>query len=262
MQDQYVGDIGDFANNGLLRHLFGGRGVPKVDHSLKLGVVWYLNENGKPVTGRTIEYLKYKEEDKKRDWFRNCDWLLYDTLKGLVRSGKRNVAAFQHTGVLPCDKLSYDTRLKGICRKKWFADAFEKVRAADVVFVNPDTGIATEKMEEKPIDREHVYLRQIQCLWGRPQSLIIYQHGQFNAYVDRQIEQVRKQSEGLQNGLKPRPYLQVLLWNHFPARFYIILAQPNHKLALKRRLDALKKTPWLKRGQTWELPHFTIVYPC
>ena len=43
MRDSYVGDIGDFANNGLLRHLCGMTGPPMADEKpLRLGVAWYL----------------------------------------------------------------------------------------------------------------------------------------------------------------------------------------------------------------------------
>ena len=46
MQDRYVGDIGDFSNNGLLRWLIGMREDVVSDGlgPLRLGVVWYLNE--------------------------------------------------------------------------------------------------------------------------------------------------------------------------------------------------------------------------
>ena len=48
MQDQYVGDIGDFGKYGLLRHLFGrpeGADAAPED-ALRLGVVWYLFPDG------------------------------------------------------------------------------------------------------------------------------------------------------------------------------------------------------------------------
>ena len=46
MQDQYVGDIGDFGKYGLLRHLTGMRGDAAPEDALRLGVVWYLFPDG------------------------------------------------------------------------------------------------------------------------------------------------------------------------------------------------------------------------
>lgn len=63
MQDRFVGDIGDFANHGILRALCGTPNKP-VD-GLNLGVVEYFNmpaprdlQNG---AGQHIEYLKALE---------------------------------------------------------------------------------------------------------------------------------------------------------------------------------------------------------
>ena len=60
MRDSYVGDIGDFANNGLLRHLCGmtGEPIPPDGQRLRLGVVWYINAIEAPISnGQTIGYL-------------------------------------------------------------------------------------------------------------------------------------------------------------------------------------------------------------
>ena len=46
MQDQYVGDIGDFGKYGLLRHLTGMRDDDASGDALSLGVIWYLFPNG------------------------------------------------------------------------------------------------------------------------------------------------------------------------------------------------------------------------
>ena len=46
MQNQYVGDIGDFGKYGLLREIFGRPEVPESGCGLRLGVAWYLSPDG------------------------------------------------------------------------------------------------------------------------------------------------------------------------------------------------------------------------
>ena len=55
MQDQYVGDIGDFGKYGLLRHLTGIQ-TPRLK-TLRLGVVWYLFPDGGNNDGKFTKYL-------------------------------------------------------------------------------------------------------------------------------------------------------------------------------------------------------------
>ena len=54
MRDCYVGDIGDFANNGLLRVLCGTPSEPVPD--MRLGIIWYRNQ-GEDQYGNAIGYL-------------------------------------------------------------------------------------------------------------------------------------------------------------------------------------------------------------
>ena len=79
MQNQYVGDIGDFGKYGLLRALAGD--------PLRLGVIWHLFPDEPPKEpgkgdGKFIDYLcNPKPRDSK---LRDCDSYLYDELLKIV----------------------------------------------------------------------------------------------------------------------------------------------------------------------------------
>ena len=94
MQNQYVGDIGDFGKYGLLRHLTGMRGDAAPEDALRLGVVWYLfpdeapKDPNKPDNrdGSLTGYLCDRRDNHEK--FRNCDTDLYDALHKIVYKAK------------------------------------------------------------------------------------------------------------------------------------------------------------------------------
>ena len=86
MRDEYAGDIGDFANYGLLRALCGKPENPVP--GLRLGIIWYRNQvkrRQNEVEGRqghTIGYLKPSNANDED--FKACDEELYTLLQRLV----------------------------------------------------------------------------------------------------------------------------------------------------------------------------------
>ena len=95
-----MGDIGDLGKYGLLRVLTGYPDAPEGER-LKLGVVWYYNQD-----------VPDAEPDAKMkgSW---CD--LYRRWRELRYLGKRSVAHVQCSGVLP-DNTAYYAR--EVCRGK------------------------------------------------------------------------------------------------------------------------------------------------
>src|SRR3954452_15801693 len=76
MQNRYVGDIGDYLKLGILRALSPG---------YHLGVAWWLfPDEAHNRDGRHIRYLS------RPDRWRHFDPDLFDTLRGIVSSGRRN----------------------------------------------------------------------------------------------------------------------------------------------------------------------------
>ena len=135
--------------------LAGGSG----EQRLRLGVVWWLVPNESyNEDGRYVQYLDAAHEGR----FRPCDPELYDGLQQLVRHGPREVAAVREVGLLPDDAvfferlLSYedvprDERLR--VRDEWCTGARQATEGCDLVFLDPDNGLATTRMRRGSDDR-------------------------------------------------------------------------------------------------------------
>ncbi len=258
MRNNYVGDIGDFANNGLLRYLGGVTG-PGGGGPLRLGVVWYLNDSP-DAAGNEIGYLNVS--DYNNCLYRECDPKLYDELQrlvgtSLVKKTKRHIC--QTKPILPANTKHYDVPVPGGERKGWLNGAVREIKDADIVFVNPDTGIAS-KVQERNIKPIHVTVRELACFFEQGKSLIIYQHmGQGRGTV---LERIKSNSERLECELKlPRSPL-ALWWHRVSGRVYFIVAQPKHENMLEASVKNLLKSPWgKKKPRTTDEPHFTLAYP-
>lgn len=156
MQDRYAGDIGDFGKLALLRALSPGR---------KLGICWYLctSEGEANNDGKHTAYLKQPER------FRELDPEVFDTLGALVR-GLRSVAALEETRLLPGETWHRAPVPKGDARGAWFKEVVQAVDACDLVFADPDNGIA-ERATPK-----HMGVSEIHALRRDGRALLVYHH--------------------------------------------------------------------------------------
>ena len=251
MQDRYAGDIGDFGKYGLLRALCGD--------DLRLGVLWYAFEGDeleKPGDGKRIDYL-----DPPDDSLRECDPDLFERMHAVVQGGHRSIAAVERSGALP-DGTSFHGDVltfkgserpseRAAKRRKWLASGLEAVKDADLVFVDPDTGLeipSTHRLLAK--GPKYVYYDDLVPYWERGQSLVIYQHATRGAggvgwQITRRIEELR---EHFGSSLDPI----VLRWRRTSARTYFILPAPGHAERLTSRVLDFLDTEWGERG------HFTL----
>ena len=146
MRNNYVGDIGDFANNGLLRVLCGKprEAVP----DMRLGIIWYLNR-GEDRNGNAIGYLN--PSNHNRNTFRECDQDLYDELRQLVgrhmlwNTDRQIEDIINNPNILHDDTQHYVDPIPkphtSQNRKRWFNYAMDETADSDVIFLNPDNGI-------------------------------------------------------------------------------------------------------------------------
>ncbi len=263
MQNRYVGDIGDFGKYGLLRELFGRGEVPGSGCGLRLGVAWYLNPDEPDKSdGGFIDYPNLKD----------CDPSLYTVLMQLVEDN-RNVAAVQKSGILPTDTLYHNQHLcyphyergsfREARRKNWLVGVLENPKKADVVFVDPDNGIATLGMEKNgPLRKKspkHVFMADLRRFFqlDRSQSLIIYHHlGRTDA-----VDQIKCLSGRLRQELDlPRRQPWALWYHRGTARVYFIIAQKQHEPILWDRLKDFRDNKcWFQRQPGFLHPHFELV---
>ena len=260
MQNQYVGDIGDFGKYGLLRAISGD--------PLRLGVVWYLfpDENDKG-DGRFIHYLS-NPTAKERNLI-ECDPILKDNLHKIVIDEKdRRVVRVQEkeSGILPTDTLYYDQCLsyeqqppgasRESARETWLEGALEATAKADVVFVDPDNGI-TETIE--PLQKKgpkYVFMDDLQLflLWTVAEPCHLSPPGALGQGGESNPINLPKDCKSCL-GLSHLPWS---LWYHRgTARAYFIVAQERHRAVLEKRLNSFKDSPWCAKP----LSHFELVKP-
>ena len=227
MQNRYVGDLGDFGKYGLLRWLclpgktgedqtrppslswptvvdnYGdnvideGSTIPlwppeeaNCGQSLTIGVVWYLvPDETHNSDGKHIHYLDPSAYNQER--YRDCDPTLYDALRKIVRSNKRNISSIRDCQVLPLGTRFYEavltfnrpddqghfTREDRVAqRTAWLYDALELTAGCDVVFVDPDNGFEVRVGPYQRRGPKYVYFAELLPYLERDQSLVIYHH--------------------------------------------------------------------------------------
>ena len=246
MQNRYVGDIGDFGKYGLLRALTSeGRGTV-----LRLGVARYMYpDEVRGGDGRLIGYLC--ESDSNNSRFRNCDPPLYDSLRRIVRTGDRNVAAIRHSGLFLPSTTYYEVPLSypHYMRKpdrldfrcKWLHDSLSKTANSDLVFIDPDNGlslIAKRWLKKGP---KYVFMDDLMCFYNRGQSLVIYHHLSRQGKADQQIELL---SGALKECLSLTQQPWVLRYHRGTARAYFIISQESHRENLESRIAFFLASPW------------------
>lgn len=171
MQNRYVADIGDYVKLAILRALAPGQ---------HLGVVWWLfPDEAHNKDGSLREYL----QNPKR--WRPFDPFLFDALAKIAAAGIRDVQALEDSSLLPgalyirdqipCDAKPYSCR--GDARQKWLSDAVRAVQACDLVFLDPDNGIATRALRvTRRVAGKSVMIDELKMFLRRDRALIVYHH--------------------------------------------------------------------------------------
>lgn len=170
MQDQYVGDVGDFAKFGLLRAISAGK---------CLGVAWYLHPQAGS-DGKRTEYLLRPEE------FRHLDAALFDELKKLRSSNDLSVRAVEKSDILENAIFADDqlaiadikVRDRASWRRKWFEQVEGQLSGCELVFADPDNGLFPDNTF-KPTRKEstkRIPLTEAMALAQKGRPAIFYHH--------------------------------------------------------------------------------------
>lgn len=175
VQNQYVGDIGDYGKYGLLRAVAAS--------GFRLAVNWYhvvpsdASEKtaGSKATIRRKQddgkYISYLDEPEK---YRQYDPELFDCLSGIVKEN-RSIDALEKSDIL--EALFFHDELTNADRMAWHHKALVDTADADVVFLDPDNGLETAKMRARGRKTEkHVTWQEARDYYDRGQNVILYQH--------------------------------------------------------------------------------------
>ncbi len=245
MQSKFVGDKLDFCKYGLLRRICGLTDPETEKADLKLGVVWYLVPDA--CCGRDGGHIGYLEHQD----FRDLDSILWDDLKGLVERGERCVHKIPGTLIMPVGTTFYDCLLhfppfllratRREHRNLWLAGAKQATKEADVVYLDPDTGIAPDEagMLRKK-GPKFAYTSDIREFWEREQSVIVFQHRNHQP-IDRQVLDKLGQLE------RKFPEVEPIVVKAASCLFFI-LPQPSHRERIEDRVQRINDGPWGRNG--------------
>ena len=300
MQNRYVGDLGDFGKYGLLRWLClpGRMGVGQTlspslgwnmvldhnsvnagyegstiplwppeetagDQSLTIGVVWYLvPDEDHNRDGKHIDYLDPSAYNQER--YRDCDPILYDTLRGIVASNERNVSSIQDCQVLPMDTRFYDAVLtfnrpdgQGLFaredriawRRTWADDGLELTAGCDLVFVDPDNGLEVKVDPYQRRGPKYAFFEDLLPFVQRNQSLVIYHHIGRRGTASHQI---RNRLTQINDNLGRAAF--ALLYHRGSARVFFVVPAPQHCINLVSRANMLMLSSWSRHFELFETP--------
>jgi hypothetical protein len=191
MQNRYAGDVGDFMELGLLRHLAGSSSDGGA--GLSIAVNWYLTpDEGHNADGKHIAYLR--PTNRQHYALRACDADLMRCLAHVVADG-RSVRALETCRALPAGSLTHhemlDPILGGAGRRGWHRRALAALADAAVVFVDPDNGIRTASRGSKL--HKFALIDELADYAARGQSLVAYHHA--DRSVDSQTQARRRLHE-------------------------------------------------------------------
>ena len=179
MQDRYVGDVGDFGKYGLLKEI-----CKKSNGSVRLGINWFYvtRKEKRRGDGRHIGYLS--DENKNSRKYVVCFPDLYDKLKDIV-NGNRSIKEIEKRLILPKDTIFYSNTLpfgenpfeREEGRKNWFKESLSQLKSADIIFLDPDNGIQTNKVKKTQIKAiKYAFKGEIKEYYELGKSVIIYNH--------------------------------------------------------------------------------------
>lgn len=260
MQNKYVGDVGDFGKHGLLRFLSGMTDVERPEPNMKLGLVWYLfHDEIHNNHGDQTAFLNRTPRDDKHE-YRECDPCLWETLRDLVhREDARCVHCAQLAGIFPEKTEYYGTPLyympemnparRRELREFWFGQALQATQDAELVYVDPDTGIGRDALKYQAKGPKYTYVSDLQAIWERGQSLVVYHHlGMTKGGAE---DMTRAAAARIREGLGTEPIS--LLFHPGGCRVFYVVPRPEHKGLIRERVDRFLKFGWEKHGHFGEV---------
>lgn len=230
MQNGYTGDVGDFGKYGLLNEI-----CKKSNGDIRLGVNWFYVEGGE--NGKHTKYLKDSYKDSKK--YRECFPELYDQLKSIVDDRKRSIKEIEKNLVLPKETVFYSKPLLSspVDRENWFKESLTKLKKADIIFLDPDNGIQTDKVKKTHKDAiKYVFRDEIEQYYELGKSLVIYNH------EDRKPRsEYNRKFMDIRHYVRTQNLIQVLRFKRFSVRYFIFMLQKDHRTLIDKVINHLTR---------------------
>jgi hypothetical protein len=244
MQDKYAGDVGDFGKYILLKQI-----SSESRYKLRLGINWYycnLDEPGS-TDGKHVDYLF--STNKKGGSFSKCDPKLYRQLSKIVNEKKRSIRSIEKRNILPKDSVFFSIPIPDKKtsldkteheRARWFDKSINHLNDADILFLDPDNGVAPENAtiyEKRAV--KYSFLHEIKAYYAMNKSVIVYNHRD-RSPSKKYFGRLRKISDNVDSKIAPI----VLRFQRVSVRDYLILPQPHHKNIFSSVAEALTGSPY------------------
>ncbi len=231
MQDNYVGDIGDYGKYGLLRAV--------CSEGMSLSVNWYRvipKTVGKQDDGKYINYLS------KPQIYSTYDLALFDSLHRIVCvEHDRHIARVEKENLFSAQYFSDEI---GVSRSIWHQNALRKTATSDIVFLDPDNGLETFTMfRTGGATAKHVKWPELKDYYARGQSVILYQHRPQRTTKEKCIEGVMCFQKEYLNA----DYVKLLEFPKYTNRFYFVFIHKNHQVAFESIFNLMIQR-WGKNG--------------
>lgn len=238
MQDKYVGDVGDFGKYLLLNMII--KTAKSSGQNIDLGINWYYvkYEKGKESDGRHIDYLNPMNRNSFE--FRNCDPDLYDKLKQIIIDKKRYIREVEERGIIQSPASYYSEPLDNedgypVGRNNWFERSSKALKRADIIFLDPDNGIQTEKVK-KIYKRsvKYVFRDEMEMYYKEGKTLIIYNHRDRSPY-----EQYQEKILSIKPNELDKDHFKVIRFHRVSVRDYIFLVHDEHTDLIDKVINEL-----------------------
>lgn len=244
MNDQYVGDVGDFTKVALLQALGAARGED--GRALRLAVLWWATRaaGGKSGDGRHLDYIHSTE-------FMAADGELVLGLRKVLSAGRR-IASLEESGLFPAETVFHGAPLDGQrgplsrseLRARWLAEADAVARQGDVVFLDPDNGLAGPgRSVERANARKYVFEAEVRQLTRPTQSLVLYHHA---SRVGTHREQAQWLRDRLRALLPSHAAPVVLRAPRYSPRFYVVVPARAHEATVRAAVERRVGGPWAR----------------
>lgn len=234
MKNQYFGDIGDYGKYGLLRHLAG--------QGLSIAVNWYLTPDDASNDGSIRGYLS-REKDRR------YDLELYDALRDMCARGEKDVSLFAGRGLIPGaiyhDRVvepwpdaSLSNPEKRAARERWHQSALAACAGAELVFMDPDTGLRTGNPSAAKDAPKFAYASEIRDYYDRGQDVVYYCH------KGRRTDEQWDRAKRAMREVRPDAALMGVTYHRGTQRSYLFMAHPERSETYRRLLTGFLQTPW------------------
>lgn len=221
-----MNDPGDFFKFGLLRALQAGTPESTV------GIVWY----------RTDSRMSPPKQDHRRylhvGVYRDIDSELHATLKAIedqISAGTdRCLSLVERSDILR--NATYHDELvpggaAGVDRSEWLQRAVRALQGTDIIFADPDTGIASPSMEEtRSFGSQHASLREIAALADVARTLVFYQHRNRQPWDTQRRALLERMAD-----VRPGAAISSVLISSHGGRAFFCVSQDEHGHKLVER---------------------------